>query len=104
MPRAVRESATANGITPPPAIRPTGDEISEAPDVMAPAAPSSLPGARVGREAERAMLAVFDESKNLRDRRVRSCQWLHGTQPFGKNAGSMEQFLIERAHCGQPLF
>ena len=40
MPRAVRESATANGMTPPPAIKPTGDEISEAAAVMAPAAPS----------------------------------------------------------------
>jgi hypothetical protein len=37
MPRAISESATANGITPPAAISPIGDEISKAPDVMAPA-------------------------------------------------------------------
>ena len=56
MPRAASESATANGITPPPAIRPTGDEMSKASLVMASATPSSMPVAVVGRKAQRAML------------------------------------------------
>src|ERR1700761_9035153 len=102
MPRAIRESATANGITPPPAIRPTGDEISKAPDVMATAA-SSLSVARIGRKAQSAMLAVVDERQDLRDRRVCARQRLHRAQPFGKNARSVEQFLVERTHRGQPL-
>jgi hypothetical protein len=34
MPRAVRESATANGMTPPAAIKPIGDEISKTSFVM----------------------------------------------------------------------
>jgi hypothetical protein len=39
MPRAASESATANGIAPPPAITPTGEEIAEAADIMAAAIP-----------------------------------------------------------------
>src|ERR1700731_446657 len=103
MPRAVRESATANGITPPPAIRPTGDEISKAPDVMAPAAPSSLSVARASREAQCAMLAVADECQDLRDCRIRARQRLHVASPFGKNPRSVEQLLIERAYRPPPL-
>jgi hypothetical protein len=33
-PRAFKESATANGIAPPPAITPTGDDTSKAAAVM----------------------------------------------------------------------
>ena len=72
MPRAASESATANGMAPPPAITPTGDEMSEAADVMAAAVPSSLSAAAVGRKTERAMLAVADEGRGFprsRDRR-----------------------------------
>ena len=49
------------------------------------------------------MLAVVDECQNLRDRGVGACQRLHRAQPFGKNARSVEQFLVERTHRGQPL-
>ena len=49
------------------------------------------------------MLTVVDERQDLRDRRVRARQRLHRAQPFGKNARSVEQFLVERPHRGQPL-
>src|ERR1700722_2577177 len=49
------------------------------------------------------MLALVDESQDFRDRRIRGRQRLHRTQPFGKNAGSVEQLLIERANRGQPF-
>src|SRR2546422_857386 len=48
MPRAASESATANGMAPPPAITPTGEEISEAAVIMVAAVPSSRFYARVG--------------------------------------------------------
>src|ERR1700733_7062582 len=49
------------------------------------------------------MLAVFDESQDFRDRRIRRRQWLDGTEPFGKNAGAMEPLLIERGPPRQPF-
>ena len=70
MPRAASESATANGMAPPPAITPTGEEISEAADIMAAAIPSSLLVAVVGRKAQRAVLAVANEGEDFGDRRI----------------------------------
>ena len=70
MPRAASESATANGMAPPPAITPTGEEMSEAADVMAAAIPSSLSAAVVGRKTQRAVLAVADEGEDFRNRRI----------------------------------
>src|ERR1700721_4806694 len=49
------------------------------------------------------MLIVIDERQDLRDRGVRARQRLNRAQPFGKNARSVEQFLVERTHRGQPL-
>src|ERR1700731_4277139 len=49
------------------------------------------------------MLAVVDEGQDFRDRGVRARQRLHRAQPFGKNARSMKQLLIERTHRGQPF-
>src|SRR3974390_2277282 len=103
IPRALSESATANGITPPPAISPTGDEISKAADVMAPAAPWSMFLRLIGRKAERAMLAVADKAEDFGDRRIRSRQRLHRTEPFGEHTRSVQQLLIERTKCAQPL-
>ena len=85
------------------AITPTGDEISEAADVMAAALPSSVPVAVVGRKAQRAMLAVADEGEDFRDRRILARQRLHRVQPLGEDAGAVKQLLIERAHGGEPL-
>src|SRR5882757_4963071 len=98
MPRAVRESATAKGMTPPAAIRPTGDEICRAPLVMAWAAPSSTALAAVSRQAQSAMLAIADEGQNFRNRRIFDRQGLHRVQPFGKHSGSIKQLLIKRSH------
>src|SRR6187431_880934 len=103
MPRACRESATANGMVPPPAITPTGEEISEAADIMAAAIPSSGFVAVVGRQAQRAMLAVADEGEDFGDRRIAGRQRLHVIEPFGKDAGAMKQLLIERAYGGEAI-
>src|SRR5580692_2520054 len=103
MPRAMRESATANGMTPPAAIRPTGDEISKALLVMAPATPSSMSVAVASRKAEGAKLAVADEGQNFPYCRVFGRQRLHLFQPFGKNAGAVKQLFIERPERGQPV-
>src|SRR5262249_40421396 len=95
MPRAASDSATANGIAPPPAISPTGDEISKAADVMAPVAPWSMFVRLIDRKAQRAMLAVADKAQDFGDRRIRSRQRLHRVEPFGKHTRSMKQLLIE---------
>src|SRR5665213_226940 len=96
------ESATANGIAPPPAINPTGEEISGAPVLMARVVSSFMPLAVVGRQAQGAMLAVPDESQDFGDRGVFGRHWLHRRQSLGKYAGPMEQLLIERPHRGEP--
>src|SRR5512140_2525466 len=102
MPRAIRESATANGMTPPAAIKPMGEEISEAAVIMAAAIPSSSV-AVVGRQAQRAVPTAIDEGEDLRDRRILRAEWLHSVQPFGEYARAVKQLLIERTHRGKPL-
>src|SRR3954463_16810740 len=99
MPRAASDSATANGIAPPPATTPTGDEISEAADVMPGAIASSL---RDGGKTERA-LALADEVEDFGDRRIFTGERPRRLQAFGKGRGAMEEFLIERAHGRKPL-
>src|SRR6266567_2804724 len=101
MPRAFKQSATANGIAPPAAIRPTGEVTSKALSVMA---ASSMPAAAVGRKTECAVLGVADKGEDLGDRRILSCHRLHLDQPFGEDAGPVKQLLIERAHRREPLF
>src|SRR5438045_4714669 len=102
MPRAASESATANGMAPPPAITPTGEESSVAADIMAAAIPSSMLVAVVGGKAQRAMLAVADEGKDFRNRLILRGKRLHQVQPFGKDARTVKQLLIESAHGGEP--
>src|SRR5882757_791771 len=97
------ESATANGMAPPPAMTPTGEEISEAADVMAAAIPSSMLVAVGGGKTERAMLAFADEGEDFRDGRIFRGLRLHGGQTLGKNTGAMKQLLIERPHSGEAL-
>src|ERR1035438_4097393 len=79
MPRAFRESATANGIAPPAAIRPTGDVICKALSVMA---SSSMRAAVVGRKTERAVLGVADKGEDFGDRGILSRHRLHLDQSF----------------------
>src|SRR4051794_27171742 len=99
MPRAASDSATANGIAPPPATTPTGDEISEAADVMPGAIASSL---RDGGKTERA-LALADEVEDFGDRRIFTGERPRRLQAFGKGRGTMEKFLVERAYGRKPL-
>src|SRR6266702_1712456 len=103
MPRAASESATANGIAPPPAITPTGEEISGAAEIIAAAPPSSTPVAVVGGQTERAVLAIANERKDLGNRRIFGRQRLHRAQALGEDAAAVKQFLVERAHGGEPL-
>src|ERR1700716_3731686 len=103
MTRAVRASATANGMTPPAAIKPIGDEISLALLVMPRAPPSSMLVGAVVREPQRPMLAVANKAQNFSDRRVCGRQRLHRAQPLGKNAGAVKQLLIERTYGSEPL-
>src|SRR5260370_40233948 len=103
MPRAVSESATANGMAPPPAITPTGEEIPETADIMVAAIPSSVLVAVVGRKAQRAVLAVADEGEDFRNRRILRGHRLHRGQPLGKDPGAVKQFLVERPHRRQPV-
>src|ERR1700677_4216425 len=103
MPRAIRESATANGMTPPAAIRPTGDEISKALLVMAPAIPSSMSVAVANRKAQGAKLAVADKGQNFLNCRIFGRQRLHFIQPFRKNTRAVKQLFIERSERGKPL-
>src|SRR6266403_1380257 len=58
-------------------------------------------GAAVSRKAQRTMLAVGDEGQNFRDRGILGRQRLHLAQPFGENAWSVKQLLIERPYDGQ---
>src|SRR5437588_1418441 len=102
MPRDASESAIANGMAPPPAITPTGEEMSDAADVMAAAVPSSLVVAVAGGQAQRAVLAGTDEAQDFRDRRILRGHRLHRDQPLGKDAGAEKQLLIERAHGSEP--
>src|ERR1700704_1572610 len=90
-------------MAPPPAMTPTGEEISEAADVMAAAIPSSMLVAVVGGKTERAMLAFADEGEDFRDGRIFRGLRLHGGQTLGKNTGAMKQLLIERPHSGEAL-
>ncbi len=100
MPRAIRESATAKGMTPPAAIKPMGDEISKARIASwLRAGPVIKVCCCCRRKTQRAMLAVIDESQDFRDRGILDRQRLHLVQPFGKNAGSVKQFLIERSYA-----
>src|SRR5215212_929896 len=85
-------------MAPPPAMTPTGDEMSEAAEVMAAAIPSSLLAALAGGKAERAMLALRDEGEDFGDRRILAGELLHRIQPLGKDAGAVKQLLVERAH------
>src|SRR5262245_40192338 len=85
-------------------MTPTGDEMSEAAEVMAAAIPSSLLVAVVGGKAQRAKLALLDEGEDFGDRRVLAGERLQGDQPLGKDTGTVKQSLIERAHLRQPLF
>src|SRR6266699_3659399 len=57
--------------------------------------PASMSGAAVSRKAQRTMLPVGDEGQNFRDRGVLGGQRLHLVQPFGKDAWSVKQLLIE---------
>ena len=41
------------------------------------------------------MLAVADESQDFRDRGVFSGKRLHALKPFGEDAGTMKQLVIE---------
>src|SRR4029077_1313449 len=50
------------------------------------------------------MLALADEGKDFRDRRIVAGERLHRVEPLGEDAGSVEQLLVERTHLGQPLF
>src|SRR4051812_41188888 len=102
--RAIKESATANGNTPPPAIRPTGEEIRKSESVMVRLATplSRLVAAFLG-QAQRAVLAGGNECQDFRDCRVLIGQRLHGLEAFGKYAGTVEQLLIERANLGETL-
>ena len=90
-PRAASKSATANGIAPPPATMPTGEEMSAAavswlrPSLFMPSAVSAGSTARV--------LAVADEVEDFRDRRILARPRLHGVEPFGKHAGTVKQLL-----------
>src|ERR1700674_5817389 len=103
MPRAIRESATANGMTTPAAIRPTGDEISNAWLVMAPGIPSSMSVAVASRKAQGAKLAVADKGQNFLDCRIFGRERLHLGQPLGKNTGAVKYFFIERWERAKPL-
>src|SRR6202451_2004847 len=87
-------------MTPPPAINPTGEEISSAAVVMA--LTSSMPLAVVGRQAQGTMLVVGDEGQDFGDRGVLGRHRLHCVQPLGEDAGSVKQFLIKRPHGGEP--
>jgi hypothetical protein len=77
MPRWLSESATANGMAPPPAMTPTGEIIPDAAEVMAAATPSSMLVAVAGRQAQRAMLAVADEAEDFRYRGIFAGERLH---------------------------
>src|ERR1035438_10254316 len=100
MPRAFRESATANGIAPPAAIRPTGDVICKALSVMA---SSSMRAAVVGRKTERAVLGVADKGEDFGDRGILSRHRLRLDQSFGEDTGAVKQLLIERSHGCKPF-
>src|SRR5215208_8267656 len=84
-------------------MTPTGDEMSEAAEVMAAAIPLSLLAAVAGGKAERAMLALRDEGEDFSDRRILTGKLLHRSQPLGKDTGAVKQLLVERAHFRQPL-
>src|SRR5262249_17338473 len=104
IPREVRESATANGMLPPPATMPTGEERFAAADVMACGCARSLLRVAVnGREAKRGMFCLGDEGQDLRNRRIFRGHRLHCLEAFGKDAGAVKQLLIEVAHGSETL-
>src|SRR5471032_2740421 len=43
------------------------------------------------------MLFGIDERQDFRDRRIRTRQMPHPTQPLGKNAGAVKKLLIKRS-------
>src|SRR5450631_1506038 len=89
MSRDVNESATANGSTPPPAIKPMGDEIRASETVMVgPAPPLSGMGAVLVGKTERTMFGGGNEHQDLPDRRILCGQMLHGIETLGKHAGA----------------
>src|SRR4051794_23531318 len=90
-------------MAPPPAMTPTGEEISEAAVVMAAAIPSSVLVAVIGRKAQRAVLAVVDKGEDFRDRGILLRHWLYHLQSLGKNPRAMKQLLIKRPHSRQPV-
>src|ERR1700727_2578504 len=87
-------------MTPPPAINPTGEEISSAPVVMA--LMSSMPLTVIGRQAQSTMLVVPDEGQDFGDRGVLVRHRLHRVQSLGEDAGPVKQFLIKRPHGCEP--
>src|SRR6478609_1896219 len=95
MPRAASDAATANGMAPPPATTPTGDEIGEAADVMSAAIPASLLDRG---KAERAMLALADEVEDFGNRGIFGGERLHRSEPLGEHAGTVKEFLVEGAN------
>src|SRR5579864_878817 len=102
-PRAFADSATANGMAPPPAIKPIGDEISKAVVVMASVNPRSVFFALLGRKTKRPMLAIFDESQNVSYGVIFARHRLHRLKSFGENSRSVKQLEIERTKLGQAL-
>ena len=86
-------------MTPPAAIKPTGEEISKAWFVMVrPDECASRPVAVFHRLAQFAILSRIDESQNFRDRRIRVRQIPDLVQTLGKDAGTMKQLLIKRSY------
>src|ERR1700676_4722826 len=102
-------------MTPPPAIKPTGDEICSAFEiskafevskvlaVMAPATSPSGQVAAIGGEAKRANLFPALESPGFPGAGGFARPGLHRAQPLSKDAGPVKQLLIESAHRGEPL-
>src|SRR5882762_200195 len=91
-------------MTPPAAIKPTGEEISKAWFVMVrPDECASMPAAVFHRLAQFAVLSGVDERQNFRDRRIRTRQIPDLVEAFGKDAGAVKQLLIERTYGCEPL-
>src|SRR5262249_46296261 len=70
---------------------------------LARARPSLRSTGAIVRKAERTMLAVPDEGQDFRDRRVFARERLPRWEPFGEDAGAVEQLVIEGAHRHQAL-
>src|SRR4051794_10794834 len=57
----------------------------------------------IGRQTQRAMLALADECQDLRDRRILGRKMLHLVEALGKEARAVKQLLIERPYHGEPF-